>query len=340
MLLRAANAAGHGNKQLEIALANRNFKSVAINQRPGRHGGSAVKQSGRRLVRLARFRLNFMDRRLKCAAQVLIACLAFAASPARAQTDVFVPSFWDPHHRAPKPEMGDLRSIRFLTEDDYPPFHFALPDGALAGFDVDLARAICEELKIACTIQARRFDTLIDALDENQGDAIIASIRVDDQSRAKLDFTSPYYATPARFVTQKTTQLTDATPESLRRKTIGVEAHSAHEAYLETFFPDAIRKPYDSQKALRDALAKGDIDALFGDGVSLSFWLQGEDAHECCAFRGGPFLDSRFFGEGVGIAVKKGNPHLRQALDYALAALAAKGTYTDLYLKYFPLGFF
>ncbi len=141
-------------------------------------------------------------------------------------------------------------------------------------------------------------------------------------------------------MTLKSSQLADATPERLRRKTIGVEAHSAHEAFLETFFPDAIRKPYNSQKELRAALVKGEIDALFGDGVSLSFWLQGEDPNGCCAFRGGPFLDSQFFGEGVGIAVKKGNPHLRQALDYALAALAAKGAYTDLYLKYFPLGFY
>jgi len=125
---------------------------------------------------------------------------------------------------------------------------------------------------------------LIEALDENQGDAIIASLRIDAQTRAKLDFTSPYYATPARFVTLKANQLADPTPESLRRKTIGVEAHSAHEAFLETFFPNAIRKPYDSQKALRAALAKGEIDALFGDGVALSFWLQGDEAHGCCAF--------------------------------------------------------
>ena len=51
-------------------------------------------------------------------------------------------------------------------------------------------------------------------------------------------------------------------------------------------------------------------------------------------------MDARFFGEGAGIAVKKGNTQLRQGLDYALAALAARGTYTNLYLKYFPLGFY
>lgn len=276
----------------------------------------------------------------KPAAFLLAAWLACAASPAAAAPDILAPSFWDPHHRVEKPEASDLRSIRFLTEDDYPPFHFALPGGALAGFDVDLARAICEELKIPCTIQARRFDTLIDALEDNQGDAIIASLRIDAQSRAKLDFTLPYSMTPGRFIALKTSPIAEATPESLRRKTVGVETHSAHEAYLETFFPEVVRKPYASQKALRDALKAGEIDALFGDGASLGLWLQSEEAQACCAFRGGPFLDSRFFGEGIGIAVKKGNPRLRQALDYALAALAAKGVYTDLYLKYFPLGFY
>ena len=55
-------------------------------------------------------------------------------------------------------------------------------------------------------------------------------------------------------------------------------------------------------------------------------------------FRGGPFIDPRFFGEGVGIAVKTGNVALRRALDYALARLARHGIYGELYLKYFPIG--
>ena len=85
---------------------------------------------------------------------------------------------------------------------------------------------------------------------------------------------------------------------------------------------------------------KGEIDTIFGDGISLSLWLDSQDGRTCCGFRGGPFMDAKFFGEGAGIAVKKGNSQLRQVLDYALAALAARGTYANLYLKYFPLGFY
>ena len=75
--------------------------------------------------------------------------------------------------------------IRFLTETDYPPFNFTGADGNPAGFNVDLARAICEEIKVTCTIQMRRFETLVDALSTNRGDAIIASLAVTPEMRAK-----------------------------------------------------------------------------------------------------------------------------------------------------------
>ena len=131
-----------------------------------------------------------------------------------------------------------------------------------------------------------------------------------------------------------------ATPKGLAGKRVGVIAKTAHEAYLEAFFPKVERKTFTDRAALRTALRKGDIDALFDDAISSSFWLVGTDSHRCCVFRGGPYTESRFFGEGVGIAVKKGNRELRQALNYALAVLSANGTYTDLYLKYFPIGFY
>eukprot|EP01036_Dinobryon_divergens_P012434 gene12433-biopygen11049 len=84
-----------------------------------------------------------------------------------------VASFWDPKRRPEKPDLRQIVQIRFLTADDFPPFNFAGPDGMPMGFNIDLARAICEELALACTIQARRFDTLVDALIATDGDAVI-----------------------------------------------------------------------------------------------------------------------------------------------------------------------
>lgn len=257
-----------------------------------------------------------------------------SAAPAN---PLMMPGFWDPRRRPERPDLSRVTLIRFLTENDYPPFNYAGPDGNPAGFNVDLARMICEELKIACTIQMRRFDTLIDSLADNRGDAVMASIAVTPETRKRVDFTDPYYRTPARFVAKRDLQIDDLKPEMLEGRKVAVAEGTAHEAYLKALFTEVDVKPYRTAEAARDALRAGEVDLLFGDGISLAFWLNGTDSGNCCAFRGGPFLESRYFGEGVGIAVKRGNDALRQGFNWALFRLWEKGRFSDLWLRYFPI---
>jgi polar amino acid transport system substrate-binding protein len=270
----------------------------------------------------------------------LVACVFLASlGAARPQSQPFVPSFWDPNRRLTKPDMSSVHLIRFLTDDEYPPFDFTLPDGTLTGFNVDLARAICEELEVACTIQARRWETLVPALDENKGDALIASLAINPQTRAQVDFTAPYFVMPGRFVTRAGQTPADAaTPEKMTGRKVGVVAGSAHEAWLKARFPKIEIKPFETADAQRAALTKSEVDAVFGDAVALSVWLNGSSSAGCCAFFDGPFIDERYFGEGIGIAVRKNDLALRRALDYGLARVARKGVYAELYLKYFPVG--
>jgi len=250
---------------------------------------------------------------------------------------VQVPGFWDPRRRPERPDLSRLTTIRFLTETDYPPFNFSGPDGNPQGFNVDLARIMCEELKIGCTVQMRRFETLISALNENRGDAVIASMAATSDVRSKLDFTDPYYRTPARFVVRRDSPIEDPLPEKLEGRKVAVTAGTAHEAYLRTLFTEVEVRPYPSADVARLALRRGDVDLLFGDAISLAFWLNGTDSENCCAFRGGPFLDSRYFGEGVGVAVRRGNDTMRLVLNYALFRTWEQGRFTDLWLRYFPI---
>src|ERR671924_541792 len=95
--------------------------------------------------------------------------LTFAQAPPQAQPQgqsqaIAVPGFWDPRRRPERPDLSRVTLIRFMTEVDYPPFNYAGIDGNPAGFNVDLARMVCEELKVQCTVQMRRFDTLITSL--------------------------------------------------------------------------------------------------------------------------------------------------------------------------------
>jgi polar amino acid transport system substrate-binding protein len=248
-----------------------------------------------------------------------------------------VPSFWDPRRRPERPDLSRINGIRFLTEYDYPPFDYAGADGQPSGFNVDLARMLCEEIKTSCTIQARRFDTLIEALGANNGDAVIASLAVTPDMRRRVDFSDPYYRNPARFVSRKDVEIDSVRPVDLEGRRVGVVGGTAHEAYMRTLFTEVELHAYANDDEARAALRRGEVDLLFGDGISLAFWLNGTDSAGCCVFRGGPFLESRFFGEGIGIAVRRGNDVLRQAFNWALFRLWENGKFTDLWLRYFPI---
>ena len=272
-----------------------------------------------------------------------LAVVLAEAPPVQAQEGMTLPSgagvpgFWDPRRRPERPDLSRLQSIRFLTELDYPPFNYAGADGNPVGFNVDLARQLCDEIKVACTIQARRFELLLDALDDNRGDAVIASIAITPATRRRADFTDPYYRTPARFVARVDSPIGDVLPELVEGKKIAVVAGTAHEAFLKQMFTVAEVRSYANAEAAREALRNKDVDLLFGDGITLAFWLNGSDSAGCCVFRGGPYLESRYFGEGVGIVVKRGNDLLRQALNWALFRDWEKGSFTDLWLRYFPI---
>ena len=88
----------------------------------------------------------------------------------------------------------------------------------LTGFNVDLARSICEALNVECEVKAVDWDELFTSLDNGEADAAIASIRISEESLSKADFTERYYATPARFIAKKDNALKDIIPETLTRK--------------------------------------------------------------------------------------------------------------------------
>jgi polar amino acid transport system substrate-binding protein len=278
-------------------------------------------------------------------AGLAVAALLVGSSPAQAegaavQPPVNVPGFWDPRRRPERPDLSRIKVIRFLTETDYPPFNFAAPDGSPQGFNVDLARLICEELKTGCTVQMRRFETLIPSLNENRGDAVIASIAPSADTRTKVDFSDPYYRSPARFVARRDSAIEDVIPEKLEGRKVAVVTGTAHEAYLKALFPEAELRTYPNSDLARLALRRSDVDLMFGDAIALAFWLNGTSSENCCVFRGGPYLDSRYFGEGIGIAVRKGNDSndsMRLALNWGMFRLWEQGRFTDLWLRYFPI---
>jgi polar amino acid transport system substrate-binding protein len=281
--------------------------------------------------------------RLPLLACVFVALVLIALLPAPASAQVhndIVPDAWQGDVLRPKPDMHGLEKLRFITDSDYPPFHYLDEVGALTGFNVDLAKAICEALEVECEVKDVDWAEIFTTLDQGEADAAIASIRISAESLEKADFSSRYYATPARFVALKTNELKDIRPETLEGMKVGVAKGTGHEAYLKLFFPDVAIATFDSAEDATKALKNGAIDFVFGDGIGLTFWINGVTSEGCCEFRGGPYLDSKYFGEGVGIAVKKDNRQLAEILNYALEQVHASGRYEELFLRYFPMSFF
>jgi ABC-type amino acid transport substrate-binding protein len=179
---------------------------------------------------------------LRAAIAAAVAGLVGFALPALAQR-VAIPNFWDPRATQERPDVPTTRTVRVLTDDEFPPMHFAGPDGVPTGFSVELARAVCERLGLACTVQARRFDTLLDALAEGRGDVVAAAIPASTGLRQRFTATRPYFRTPGRFAVRREGSLPEPDPKALDGRPVAVVAGTAHEAYLKTFFPGVAAKP-------------------------------------------------------------------------------------------------
>jgi polar amino acid transport system substrate-binding protein len=274
-------------------------------------------------------------RRLAAGLVALLAVLAFHPIASMAQEEA--PGEAPAAAEADANEPTKRVVVRFLTEGDFPPFNFYDEDGSLVGFNVDLARAICMELNTACDIKVRPWGELLLALRRGEADAVIAAHAVTPQSLAEVDFTDRYFQTPGRFAARRGGEPVEITPETLESKRIGVAKNTAHEAFLRAFFRSSAIQAYENADLARDALIQGQVDYIFDDGIGLVFWLHGTASKRCCEMKGGPYLEPKFFGDGIAIAVPKTDSQIKTLINAALASLRANGRLDELVERYFPV---
>lgn len=246
-----------------------------------------------------------------------IAGLGSSASPARAQD---TPAVW--------------HEIKIASEGARPPYNY-LDNNELAGFEIDLGRAICARLAIKCTFVAQDWDNLIPGLINHQYDAIMAAMEITDERREKIAFSIPYVRMPSAFMVARTSTLKEATPAALAGKSIGVEAGGTHEAYLEDLYKKSDIHTYG---ALEDAildLADGRIDTVIGDKDAIMDFLAIRREGQCCRILADVPRDVTYFGAGIGVGLRKEDTGLKTMFDKALGALMADGTFDRIRSKYF-----
>ena len=224
--------------------------------------------------------------------------------------------------------------LRVGVEGAYPPFSWKEADGSLKGFDIDVAHAICEKMGRECTLVEQDWDGMIPALLARKYDAIIASMSITEERKKRVGFTAKYYNTPAMFVTAEGAGL-DITPAGLAGKAVGVQRGTTHQCFMEKIYPDADLRLYATQEEVFLDLAAGRLDAQFSDSLQADEGFLKTDAGKGYAFAGGPQHDLECHGEGAGIAVRKGEGELLDALNAAIVAIREDGTYKAINDKYF-----
>jgi arginine/ornithine transport system substrate-binding protein len=230
---------------------------------------------------------------------------------------------------------SDFKKVRIGTEGAYPPFNFIDPSGKLQGFDIDIANALCEAGGVQCEFVIQDWDGMIPGLMAKKYDAIIASMSITEERKQRVNFTDKYYQTPARFVAKKGADI-QISKEGLADKTVGVQRATVSENFIRDNFGKNVNiKSYATQDEANMDLVSKRLDLVFADAVVLMEGFLNTDAGKDYEFVGPGYTNKEWFGDGIGIAVRKGEDDLLKMFNDAIEKIREDSTYKKINDKYF-----
>ncbi|WSH25694.1 transporter substrate-binding domain-containing protein [Rhizobium beringeri] len=227
--------------------------------------------------------------------------------------------------------MADGEKYVIGTDLTYPPFEFVDASGTIQGFDIDITKALCAEMKAECSFVSTDWDGIIPALNAKKFDMIVSSMSITPERLKLVDFSNKYYNTPPAIAVPKDSTISDVA--GLKGKVIGAQTSTTHANYAEKHLADTELKLYPTADEYKLDVASGRVDAVIDDVVVLSEWVK-SDAGACCKILTTLPVDKEINGNGAGIAIRQGDP-LREKLNTAIAAIRASGEYKKIQDKYF-----
>jgi len=227
-------------------------------------------------------------------------------------------------------------ALRIGIEAAYPPFMEIGPDGAPRGFEIDLARAIFTRAGREYELLQNDFAGLIPGLAAGKFDAIMASINITEERRTHIDFTVPYYRTPAQFVRRRNSGVA-ITKAGLTNRNVGVQGTTNLDEWLTATWGEvATIIRYPTQDALYLDMRSGRIEVMFSDLAAATIAFLRKPGGEAFEVVGEPLCGREVVGEGIGIGLAKGrNRELLAKLDESIRSIHADGTYARLQKQYF-----
>lgn len=224
--------------------------------------------------------------------------------------------------------------LRVGIDGDYPPFSY-VENGNLAGFEVDLSKALCEQLAVHCQLVHHGWENILPDLEAKKYDLVVASVSITTQRRYWVDFSNKYYSTPSRFVRRKGSNI-DITGDSLKNKSVGVVLDSVQDTYVTDLYNHMLKiKRYVDHTTLLNSFQKGETDLIVGDEIALLTGLLRVPEGKDFEFVGPKLNEPEWFGKGIGVAVRRGDQELKLKVNQAIADLRSNGRYQKITSKYF-----
>ncbi|WP_459618312.1 amino acid ABC transporter substrate-binding protein [Bordetella sp. 2513F-2] len=213
------------------------------------------------------------------------------------------------------------------TEGTYAPFTYHDASG-LTGFDVEIGRAIAEHMGVKAEFVEGKWDGLIAGLDVRRYDAVINQVGITEARRAKYDFSEPYISSAAVLIVRNDNQEIRGF-DDIKGKRSANTLTSNFGKLAQQYGANVV--PVQGFNESIDLLLSRRVDATINDELSfLDFKKHKPDAPVRIAAR-----DTAKEFTQSGVLIRKNNPELREAINQALAAIKADGTYKRISEKYF-----
>lgn len=225
--------------------------------------------------------------------------------------------------------IKDKGVINVGLEGTYPPFSFVDENGKLTGFEVELSEALAKELGVKAKVQPTKWDGILAALESKRLDVVVNQVTISDERKKKYDFSEPYTVSgiQALILKKKAADLNINAAADLAGKKVGVGLGTNYEQWVKQAVPQADVRTYEDDPSKFADLRNGRIDAILIDRLAALEYAQKAKDTELAG--------AAFSRLESGVALRKGEPELLEAINKALDKLRADGTLAKLSEKYF-----
>ncbi|MFP5362263.1 MAG: glutamate ABC transporter substrate-binding protein [Thermoleophilia bacterium] len=222
--------------------------------------------------------------------------------------------------------LQDKGEITIGVKYDVPPFGFKNPrSGEIEGFDIDIGRAIADELGVEPKFIEAISDNRIPFLKDGTADMILSTMTINAERDEEIDFSDPYFIARGRILVKETNDEIEGV-DDLAGKEVCTVLGSTYEDTLKKQAPRAKRRLVDTYSECLELVQNGAVDAESTDDVILTGHIIQDDSLKLV----GEPLTTEPYGAGI----KQGDTAFQEFVNEVLAKFEQDGRWKETYQKW------